>query len=270
MYQIKFDSPYADSNHYYAEPWTQVKVLSYNIQAGIQTQSHLDYIINSWKYVLPHPQGKKNLKSIARVLREFDIIALQEVDSGSWRSGFVNQIEYLAKESGIPYWHSQINRNLGKLGQMSNGILSRIAPTTVSNYKLPSAIPGRGAMMMHYGDSDAPLVIINLHLSLSARARSQQLNYIAELIRGYEHVILLGDMNCHLEADEMILLMQDTNLQPTNFHNTFPSWAPSRNIDNILVSRSLQVNSIEVLPLQLSDHRPLAMTISMPSKLLLS
>ena len=40
-----------------------------------------------------------NLDKIAQLIKEFDIVALQEVDAGSLRSQFINQTEYLAKKA---------------------------------------------------------------------------------------------------------------------------------------------------------------------------
>lgn len=251
---------------------TTLKLLSYNIQAGMRTSSALDYVLGSWKYVFPRrmQEHQQTLNQIADLLRNFDIVALQEVDSGSLRSGFINQIEYLAEGSGLPFCHSQLNRNLGRLGQMSNGLLSRLEPTYISNFQLPGMIPGRGAMMFQFGGSETPLIVINLHLALSARARLQQFEYICDLIQGFHHVILIGDMNCQSDSDEMSELLAKTNLRPTNYNNTFPSWAPKRNIDQILVSPTLDVQKVTVLPVAFSDHLPLAIEVSMPSQLLLS
>ena len=51
---------------------------------------------------------------------------------------------------------------------------------------------------------------------------------------------------------------------PKESPHTFPSWEPSRAIDHILVSEPLEPVSFEVLPLRVSDHLPVAMTLELP------
>lgn len=251
--------------------YTTLRILSYNIQAGIPTQRALDYFLKSWQYILPSSDSSKNnLNQIAKVLSEFDLVALQEVDCGSLRSGFINQLEYLAEQSGIPFWHSQVNRNLGKFGRMCNGILSRIQPSFITNHRLPGLIPGRGAIMLQFGDTETPFIFVNLHLALGAKARALQLDYLRELVQDYQYVVVLGDMNCPSEAEEMRSLLLHTDLRPINTSlNTFPSWSPKRCIDQILVSPSLQVASIQTIPVPFSDHLPIAVEITIPSNLLM-
>ena len=67
-----------------------IKLLSYNIQAGISTARYRHYLTHSWKHVLPHAQRFSNLDRIARLVKDYDIIGLQELDAGSLRSNNVN------------------------------------------------------------------------------------------------------------------------------------------------------------------------------------
>ena len=114
-----------------------LRLLSYNIQAGIDTRHYREYVTKGWKHLLPNRERLKNLNLIADMLHGYDLVGLQEVDSGSLRSGFVDMTEYLAHRSGYPHWYRQVNRNMGVLGQHSNGFLSRYRPTRVSNHRLP-------------------------------------------------------------------------------------------------------------------------------------
>jgi len=43
----------------------RIQLLSYNIQAGIQTTRYRHYITRSWKHVLPHAQRFSNLDRVA-------------------------------------------------------------------------------------------------------------------------------------------------------------------------------------------------------------
>ena len=242
-----------------------IRLLSYNIQVAVASTRLRHYLTQSWKHVLPHPQSFGNLDRIADVTRNFDIVALQEVDAGSLRSQFVNQVEYLAEKSDFPFWYYQTNRNLGKFAQASNGLLSHIRPSEIIEHKLPGLIPGRGAILVRFGHHSNPLVIVLVHLALGKRARLMQLAYIAEITNQYEHVALMGDLNCQPNSIEIRTLLNSTNLcPPLTQETTFPSWRPARKLDYILVSPSLKVQNAQVINHAVSDHLPVAVEIVVP------
>ena len=252
-----------------SEPPKVLRLLSYNIQAGIGTSTYHHYLTRSWRHILPDASGIQTLDNIANVVTQYDLISLQEVDGGSLRSGFINQIEYLAKLGRFEYWYQQLNRNLGRFGQYSNGVLSRFVPYEIEDHKLPG-LKGRGAIVAKYGSRENPLILVGLHLALSERARFRQLEYIRDLIQHYEHVIVMGDMNCRAHQINNTPL-KDTHLETIGEdHHTYPSWNPTRNIDHILVSPSLKVKQIKVLDYDYSDHRPIAMEVTLPDSLALA
>ncbi|HSW53333.1 MAG TPA: endonuclease/exonuclease/phosphatase family protein [Sulfuricaulis sp.] len=245
-----------------------MKLLSYNIQTGIATNGYRHYLTHSWKHVLPCPKRLDNLDRIARLVGGFDIVGLQEVDGGSLRSGFINQTEYLALSGRFPYWYDQTNRNLGKLGQHSTGLLSRLRPAEVTEVKLPGMIPGRGALTVRFGHGADALILVIAHLALGRRARFRQLECIADVIGSYRHAIVMGDMNCGTDSREIDWLVRHTVLrEPPHDLPTFPSWRPSRNLDQILVSPSLKVERIEALNYPFSDHLPIVMEVALPMDL---
>ena len=110
----------------------KLRILSYNIQTGISSSKYHHYLTHSWKHVLPCAERIGNLDNIARLLSEYDVVGLQEVDAGSLRSGFINQTKYIAERGHFPYWHDQTNRNLGKIAYHSTGFLSRIKPASIN------------------------------------------------------------------------------------------------------------------------------------------
>lgn len=242
-----------------------IRLITFNIQVGITTSSYRHYLTRSWQHFLPSEQRLRNLDRIAALLRQYDVVGLQECDGGSIRSGDINQVQYLAERSGHPFWYQQLNRNLGRLAQHSNGLLSRFKPLRVEEVSLPGLIPGRGAIIAQYGREDDPLVLVLLHLSLGARTQRAQLAHLHERIAGYRHVVFMGDFNCHAER-----LMQDTALGgmdlvplPQRFHS-FPSWRPEKELDHILVSSSLQVRNAGVVCFPVSDHLPVALEVALP------
>jgi len=248
----------------------KIRLLSYNVQAGISTRRYRHYITHSWKHVLPHTQRFDNLDRIARLVRNYDIVGLQELDAGSLRSGYVNLTEYLSEKAEMPFWSDQTNRHIGRFARHSTGLLSRFTPTEIVEHRLPGRIPGRGVLFIRYGNRESSLVVLILHLALGKRTRMVQLDYISEIVNEYRHVILMGDMNCYSDSDEMDYLINRTMMrEPFHGMDTFPSWRPQHNIDHILVTPTLQVDHVQALNFSLSDHLPVEMQITLPGNMIL-
>lgn len=251
-------TPYLDANK-------TLRLLTFNIQVGISTSSYRHYLTRSWQHFLPHKTRNENLDKISALLNDYDVVALQEVDGGSLRSGFINQVEYLAQASSFPYWYQQLNRNFGPIAKHSNGLLSRFRPIEVNEYRLPALIPGRGVIVAKYGRKEEPIVLVIMHLSLSKTAQTEQLRFVKDLIDDYRHIILMGDMNTHAES-----ILHDSPLKASGLvalpgvSHTFPSWRPEKALDHILVSRSLEVKKAGVLPFPVSDHLPIALDVRLP------
>ncbi|MCR9277858.1 MAG: endonuclease/exonuclease/phosphatase family protein [Pseudomonadaceae bacterium] len=239
-----------------------LRFLSFNIQVGITTKKYRHYVTNGWKHVLPHEARLRNLRRIADVVADFDVVALQEVDIGSIRSGYMNQVQYLAMQGNFPYWYAQRNRDLGPIAQHGNGLLSRVALDSLQDHKLPGMIPGRGAIAARVKVGDQDVLVVQLHLSLGTRSRDRQLAYVRELIGAEQHVIVMGDLNSHLGELLFTSPLRDTLLAPAEqVEPTYPSWRPEVALDHVLVTPGLALKDYEVLDVTLSDHRPIAVTV---------
>ncbi|HEK0909583.1 endonuclease/exonuclease/phosphatase family protein [Pseudomonas parafulva] len=244
----------------------RLRLLSFNIQVGISTERYRHYLTRSWQHLLPHTGRAGNLQKIGDLLADFDLVALQEADGGSLRSGYVNQVEHLAQLGAFPYWYQQLNRNLGRFAQHSNGVLSRLKPQHLEDHPLPGPA-GRGAILVRFGEGEDALIVVMMHLALGAKTRALQLGYIRELIGGYRHQILMGDMNTH--ANDLLERspLRDLGLIAPQVEATFPSWRPQRCLDHILLSPSLTLERVEVLSQPISDHLPVAVEIRLPDAL---
>ncbi|MCP4045666.1 MAG: EEP domain-containing protein [Gammaproteobacteria bacterium] len=241
-----------------------LKLLSFNIQTGVDTQDFHEYVTKSWKQLLPLKERISNLNRIGQLVQSYDLVGLQEVDSGSLRTGFLDQTEYLAHRARFPYWYRQVNRSLGKIAQHSNGVLSRIRPHTIDEHKLPG-LRGRGAMLVQFTTNREPLLVCIMHLALGKRARRLQLSYISELVGEYSQLVVMGDFNCGTESGELHDLVDNTHLTlPTEDLKTFPSWRPNRKYDHILISDSLKLKKTHVLEHTHSDHLPICVEIELP------
>ena len=244
---------------------TPLRVLSFNMQVGIGTRRYREYLTRGWRHLLPSQGVRDNLDRIGRLIADYDIIGLQEIDAGSRRSRYQNQIEAVAREAGLAYWYVQVNRDMGRVAQHGLGLISRYKPFNVEEHKLPGRVPGRGALIARFGTPANALTVVVTHLSLGAASRAQQLAAICELVAHDEHVILMGDTNCTTRE-----LIADPTLAASSLRvydrllPTFPAWRPRRGIDHILRSDTLDIADARVVDAVLSDHRPVAMDINIP------
>ncbi len=243
----------------------QLSLLSYNLQVGINSSRFSDYLTQSWRHFLPDSTRNVNLSRAADWLSDFDVVALQEVDAGSLRSRYVNQIEFLAQKGGFPHFHQQQNRHFGGLTAHANGVLTKYQSTQVRAHKLPGRISGRGAIEIDIESKNRKIKIISVHLALGQRARTSQLEYIASLVKNTEHFVIMGDMNCKKEfvyeifKDAKIIVKRNPLISPT-----YPRWNPKYCYDQIWVSEELKIISSKVLNLGVSDHLPISMKIEFP------
>jgi endonuclease/exonuclease/phosphatase family metal-dependent hydrolase len=242
----------------------RLSLLNYNIQAGMASRRYADYLLHSWKYFLPHVDRWRNFDVIAHRLKRFDLVAIQETDAGSLRTGFTNPTEHLARHAGFPFWFEQINREVGSLSRHGNAILCRERPYEVIDHKLPG-MRGRGALIALFGPPSTGLAVISVHLALGRRPRARQIESLCDWVNDYPHAILMGDFNCELRSPEMRMLLRRTSLRaPAGDGATFPSWRPRRRIDHILVTPDIEILDTAPLGWTFSDHLPVRMDVRLP------
>jgi endonuclease/exonuclease/phosphatase family metal-dependent hydrolase len=218
---------------------------------------------------LPVP-GAGYLRSNRRVLhglteflrrQDADVIGLIEVDTGSVRSGMVNQAEFIATSLGhystyeCKYGAASVNNFLPIVRKQANAFL---------------AAPRVHGERFHYFDSGIKRLIIELeldevcvflvHLSLKYRHRQYQLRYLHDLVeKSPKPVIVAGDFNTFWGTHELYLFMRAARLRSANIANlpTYPANAPRAELDFVLVSERIDVTAFSVPEIRLSDHRPL-------------
>ncbi len=243
----------------------KLKLLSYNVQVGIPTKRYRQYITNSWRHILPFSERRGNLDRIADFISDFDIVGVLELDAGSIRSEFIHQPNYIAERAKLPYVYTRTNRDMGVLAKHSFALMSRYPACEVREHTLPSRIPGRGALEVHFGDTRDPLVVVLSHLSLSRRTRAKQLNYLSEVVQPHKHAVVMGDFNAHVNSAEFSSFFSNTDFgKPAESQLTFPSWKPSRSLDHILTSAEVQQSQHEVFGIDYSDHLPVGIDIDVP------
>src|SRR5271163_3209954 len=218
-----------------ADTMARVRLLIYNIRYATGTGP---------AFHLPVP-GAGYLRSSRQVLSRItdfikqqdpDVVGLIEVDTGSIRTGLVNQI--------VPIVRKQANAFL--------------------------AAPRVRGERFHYFDTGIKRLIIELelddiaiflvHLSLKFRHRQYQLRYLYDLVRKTRKpVIVAGDFNTYWGDHEIYLFTQAAGLTNANAHGlpSYPSRSPRKELDFILHSAQIEVNRFEIPDVQFSDHLPL-------------
>jgi endonuclease/exonuclease/phosphatase family metal-dependent hydrolase len=232
------------------------KVLTYNIQVAMGSKSIHHHVMHSWHHIFPHPQRQENLEQIAKIIQPFDVVALQELDAGSFRTDYINQIDYLADLAKFSYSQQQTTRNLGPFAQHSKALLSRFPIVNYHHYLLPSRLPGRGVTTFTLGSLTQGIFVVNAHLSLGKKAQQIQLEFIADLVTKHQHVIVLGDLNLMPSTLKKSALARHDLHSALDNVPTYPSWKPKKQLDYILVSPSLKILNAGVIPCAYSDHLP--------------
>jgi endonuclease/exonuclease/phosphatase family metal-dependent hydrolase len=235
-------------------------MLLYNIRYGT---GHLN------GYHLPIPfigffkKTEVNLERIINFIRSVDpdILALIEVDSGSYRSGKTCQAKAIAKALDYNYVveTKYSTRSLALkvpiLNQQSNALLTRqrIHGHTFHYFN-------EGVKRRIIKTELEKAIIFLVHLSLKYRHRQHQLEYLHTLVkRAEKEVIVAGDFNTFFGKRELKLFLAASNLKNANLQNlpSHPSHAPHRQIDFILHSPGILINSFYIPDVRLSDHSPL-------------
>ena len=238
-----------------------MKILSYNIQAAIGSNSYWSYLTQSHRQLFPCTQKMRNLANIAQFISAFDVFCLQEIELGGLRNGFANQVQQLLAQTPFTHYVYQTNRVIGKLSRHGNVILSRLPITECINTLLPARISGRGILAVRTETLSGSLVIANTHLSLGTLDQFRQLRFIRQKLQTFEHVCLLGDFNCTVHDEPLTMLTDHDFTRISSDMPTYPSWQPCRTLDHAFIKGHLNAQS-HVIPFYASDHLPISVELS--------
>ena len=238
-----------------------VKLLTWNIQAGIGTGQYRDYLLRAHRQVV-HTQAKTaNLHAIADVMSDYDVVCLQEVDLGGRRAGYQCQATDLAGLSGLDHFAVQENRTIRGLSRHGNAIFSRWPLRNEHDIKLPGRLRGRGCLIATL-DRDDAITVACLHLSLGLADQSRQLDCVASHLKPARRWVAMGDFNCRAHSAPMAAFCETSGghvTHPTTA--TYPSWKPSRDYDHIVAGQRVALSHYTARPVVRSDHLPVEATL---------
>ena len=205
-----------------------------------------------------------------------DIVALQEIDVGRARTGWVDQAHRLAERLGMAFRFNAALRI--EQEQYGDAILTTLPERLVKAASLPGhrRIPGleaRGAIWVAIMIDGVELQVINTHLGLVPAEQWRQ----TEALTGPDWVgavarnaplIVAGDFNAGARTRAYRTmtsrLTESRRLAPKRpTAATFPSAAPMLAIDHLFVSSAIVVDAIatprDPASRMASDHLPLVM-----------
>ena len=237
-----------------------MRFLLYNIRYATGTGAAFHLPVPGAGYLR---SDKRVLAGITRFIKgqDPDIVGLIEVDTGSIRTGKVNQAEVIADSLGhysiyqCKYGTNSFNTFMPILNKQSNAFL---------------AAPRVEGERFHYFDTGIKRLIIELelddvcvflvHLSVKFRHRHAQLRQVFELVKhATKPVIVAGDFNTFWGEHEMALFMEAAGLKSANRDGlpSYPAKRPRMELDFILHTRGIEIDSFAVPDVTFSDHRPL-------------
>jgi endonuclease/exonuclease/phosphatase family metal-dependent hydrolase len=236
-----------------------VRLLVYNIRYATGTGPSFHLPVPGAGYLR---SNRKVLAGITDFIRAEgpDVVGLIEVDTGSIRTGMVNQAEHIASSIGH---YSTFQCKYG------TGSINNLVPIVRKQANAFLSAPHVHGERFHYFDTGIKRLIIELelddvciflvHLALKYRHRQYQLRYLHDLIaKSHKPVIVTGDFNTFWGTDEIYLFMRAAGLRSANEKNvpSFPARIPRIELDFVLVSKEIDITHFEVPDVRWSDHRP--------------
>ena len=236
---------------------------------------------------------RQRVHRIGELLVELDadIVVLNEVDFNTTWSGHVNQATSLAKYAKYPMWIEQRNLDFRFLyGSFSfgNALLSRFP---IANFKYIEYPAARDWEPWVCGKKGGASVTIQVQpkkfiqiFPVHTEHRDERVRYesVEEIIRSTSQAptILAGDFNStptgfpghhatrnNKNSLDLMFGQEDfetrpqSSPQPEDF--TFPSNAPEKVIDWVFVSKHFEIIDYQVVDSELSDHRPVLVTLKL-------
>jgi len=244
-----------------------IRIVSANIQNGVGvTRSYGQYALVGWRYLLPH--GPKALEELVRFVggEAIDVLALSEVEGGSFRSRGIDYAQWLAERTPLCHhlFFPTVRRSLGGkvMANQGNAVLSRWPLASHEAHRLPGGGEPRYLCEATIEHPDASFLLFTTHLSLARQERSEQLLDIARTVGAKTGPrLLMGDLNTSDVGE--LRDVEDEGLVKLPTGPTYPSWAPRRCLDHVFASEDWNdASAVVAETVKVADHLPVVITVS--------
>ena len=236
-----------------------MRFLVYNIAYGTGAPGGMGKNILTAHRYLRTPE--KPLDDIIRFISaaKADIVGLVGVDTGSFRTDYVNQADRVAMalnqyyHCGVKYGLDSLSRRIPILRRQANALLTKQRLTPYAFHYFPI---GFKRLIIEVDLNGIHIFLV--HLALVKRSRKIQLKHLSRLIPRGKPVIIGGDFNTLDGDDELAAFMEKLSLRNANLYNTptFPSWNAEKQLDFILYSPEIRPLDFRVADVRFSDHLP--------------
>ena len=247
-----------------------VKLVCYNIEYCEGIEGIWYQYFEFWRMFFP-PKGVDQQIVDALKLLNLDILALVEVDTGSFRSkkdevvffkeklnmkNFVEKVKY-PLHGWLKFFHY-----VPVINKQANAIISQYK---ISNIRYHIFHEGTKRVVIEATiHCPKKVTLLLAHLALGSKTRAKQVKELIKIVNNIKNpVILMGDFNTFNGISEIKNLMEKTHLKDkikldkSSIRLTQPTWHPRRRLDYVLVSKKIKVKKYKILNYPFSDHMPL-------------
>ncbi len=230
----------------------EVRVMSFNVRGAVGNAGQVD------------------AGAISHSILEFDpdVVLLQEVGRGWPIHGAGDLLAYLQDRLDMPYVFEPAAD-----GQFGNAILTRLPFESLGGALLPEvdAKQRRSYLAVQVDVSGTPLIVVDAHLEGDSTA---QIEALLGAWDGVTPAVVAGDMNMEVSDEADVRRFTDAGLRDVERATGDPCRAtsaePTSGCDRpswMFVTSDLDVVSFRIGQASASDHLPLYLSVSVPSKL---
>jgi endonuclease/exonuclease/phosphatase family metal-dependent hydrolase len=212
-------------------------------------------------------RGPVDPDQLGEVCRSFeaDVIALQEVDRETYRTGRADLAAVAAGACGMAHVFGASRWYPG--GRYGNALLARGTITAATVTALPK-VPAsrfwrerRTALEASVTVDDRTVWVACTHLAVPRAQNAVQLAWLLDHLRGRpQPQVVVGDLNRPRDLVEAEAAAG--GLRAARHGPTFPVSKPRRTIDHVFVSPELEVVGTEVRRTSMSDHAALIVDLA--------
>jgi endonuclease/exonuclease/phosphatase family metal-dependent hydrolase len=237
-----------------------VKIAVYMILTALLYSCNVREEATVMSYNIRNAKGMDDVtdcRRIAEVIKsvDADVVAIQEVDSVTQRSGGAFILEEIARHAGM---HLSFSASIPfQGGKYGTGILSKEKPVATKSVALPGREEKRSLLMVEFKD----YTVCCTHFSLNPEDRLMSVAIINEYTGDCKKTVFLaGDMNDVPSSEVIAELQKSWTVLSDTARFTFSSDDPQMCIDYIFVRKTDRVEVLNATAVDekiASDHLPI-------------